>query len=183
MFIPYCSAATTRPHPAENGPQNFKSFPSSAPASHWCKKTYWVPPKNSRTLVIAFGTDIIDLEHTDLTYTTSSGLSGLAGVPKADQVIQFFGVVANDPFTSLTMTGKGSDVVGAGDGLSFDQTSFVVVPEPSTLVLMALGAAIGLVRRRLESAAKLAPSSRTGLPVSTRSSSAMTMAVRTPWSH
>ena len=133
--------------------------------------------------MIAFGTDIIDLEQTDLTYTTSSGLSGLAGVPKADQVIQFFGVVANDPFTSLTMTGKGSDVVGAGDGLSFDQTSFVVVPEPSTLVLMALGAAIGLVRRRLESAAKLAPSSRTGLPVSTRSSSAMTMAVRTPWSH
>ena len=54
VFIHHCSAAATLPHSVEHGPQNFKSFPSLAAASHWCKKLYCGPPKNSRTLVSGY---------------------------------------------------------------------------------------------------------------------------------
>ena len=98
------------------------------------------------TPIIAFGTDIKDLEVANLTYISSTGATGIAAVPAANGVVQFFGIVGDGPFTSVAFTGTS---VGS-DGVFFDQTSFVV-PEPSTLILTALGAAIGLRSRRRKS--------------------------------
>ncbi|NJM54721.1 MAG: PEP-CTERM sorting domain-containing protein [Verrucomicrobiae bacterium] len=93
--------------------------------------------------VHAFGTDIRDLENISLSYGTSTGESGTAATPAASGTIRFFGIVSDNPFTSITITGPG---LTTGDGVVFDQTSFVV-PEPRSALLLLTGSLAALILR------------------------------------
>ena len=90
--------------------------------------------------ILAFGIDIKDLEVANINYLTSSGDAGTAGVPGIDGNVQFFGIVSDTPFTSVSFTEPG---LAQGDGLAFDQTTFslaaAAVPEPATLGLFMAG--------------------------------------------
>jgi hypothetical protein len=88
------------------------------------------------TPINVFGTDIKDLELTNLTYSTSSGANGIAASPGADGNVQFFGIISNTAFTSIGLTEAG---VTTGDGVTFDQTVFSSVPEPSSVLFGLVG--------------------------------------------
>lgn len=93
--------------------------------------------------IYAFGTDIRDLENINLSYNTSTGESGTAANAAANGTIAFFGIVSDNPFTSITFTGPG---LTTGDGVVFDQSSFVI-PEPSSSVLLLAGSMVALLIR------------------------------------
>lgn len=100
--------------------------------------------------ISAFGvtmTDPVDNPAATLSLTTSVGdnfPSFLANLPNGQ--VRFFGIINEDAaFDTVTI------VSNFPDGIGFDEVYFVVVPEPTTLTLAALGL-LGLCYRRRKQA-------------------------------
>ena len=83
------------------------------------------------TGIRAFGTDIKDLDNANLTFSTSSGANGTAALAGGSGNLQFFGIISDQAFTSISFS---EPPAITGDGVGFDQTSFGIapIPEPST---------------------------------------------------
>lgn len=94
--------------------------------------------------ISVFGTNMRDVENISISYETSEGENGTAASPAANGAVQFFGIISDTPFTSITFSGPG---VSTGDGVVFDETTYVI-PEPSTTALLAGMCAFAFRRKR-----------------------------------
>jgi hypothetical protein len=103
----------------------------------------------------AFAADILDFGTccgaTILTVTSDTGEvneTAATGVNRPRGNLQFFGVVTDQPFSTLTMT---SDQNSDNDLIVFDELMFRVVPEPAANVMLLGCLAMLTCRRRRRS--------------------------------